>query len=273
MATEKKTYLCKDPSELEHHTPHEIEEKSNKKTLFYENDPIKDTYSLGSFGSPPAYTAPTTLTTQPSEAFYIRQRKRNWIDKLCCGCLRCCPKWIRWATCTIFTILLLAGLIIGILFGTFRMPEYTIEYPYYQSVKLQNGTLTITNSITVSINNNNPEAINIEDTRLTADLPYFDNPSLSDIHCPDSFASAFSTKALDFDLDLSFNTTNVEEKTLLKKIATTCVEKPHDNKISLELQLVSTVRVATFTTKIEINRPYRIPCPKDKIWNATISAL
>jgi hypothetical protein len=52
----------------------------------------------------------------------IEKKKRSCIDRMCCGCLTCCPKWIRWFACTIFILNVISAIIIGIIIGLFKVP-------------------------------------------------------------------------------------------------------------------------------------------------------
>jgi hypothetical protein len=56
------------------------------------------------------------------------RKKRTCMDWVCCGCCTCCPLWARWLSCGCLIILVALGIAIGVLAGTFHMPQVKIHF-------------------------------------------------------------------------------------------------------------------------------------------------
>lgn len=54
------------------------------------------------------------------------RKKRTCLDLICCGCCTCCPLWARWMSCGCLIILIALGITIGVLVGTFHMPQVPV---------------------------------------------------------------------------------------------------------------------------------------------------
>ncbi|CAO3684279.1 unnamed protein product [Rhizopus stolonifer] len=166
-------------------TPQDLGDHYNMKTLPYSGATHRaaspDPTLAGSSRSPPAYSecpepyipnhGPQIPVQDTPKIIYVEQKKRSCMDKMCCGCFSCCPKWMRWCTCTILILIIIAAIIIGIIIGVFKVPS--IEFNGYKNtpvVTFNNKVLNVAVDFDIRVDNPNFETITFD--KVSVDVSY-----------------------------------------------------------------------------------------------------
>lgn len=96
---------------------------------------------------------------------YVEEpRRRSCMDKLCCGCCTCLPKWIRYICCIILLLIICIAIVIGVLAGIFKVPDVKFNGIQGEPQFSINGTTAnFVFNLNITIDNPNVESITFED--------------------------------------------------------------------------------------------------------------
>lgn len=91
------------------------------------------------------------------------KQRRSCLDKICCGCCTCCPKWARYCSCVLLLILIAIGIVVGVLAALFKKPE--VNFNGLQGdpqVSMEGTNISMNFSLAISVNNPNVESVTFE---------------------------------------------------------------------------------------------------------------
>ena len=96
---------------------------------------------------------------------YVEEpRRRSCMDKLCCGCCVCLPKWIRYICCILLLLIICIAIVIGVLVGIFKVPEVKFNGIQGEPDFSINGTTAnFVFNLNITIDNPNVESVTFED--------------------------------------------------------------------------------------------------------------
>lgn len=96
-------------------------------------------------------------------------RKRSCLDKLCCGCCTCFPRWMRTICCILFLIIVALAIVIGVLAALFKVPD--VKFNGLSGEPSFNLTGTSANfmfNLNITVDNKNVEGITFNE--ITAEV-------------------------------------------------------------------------------------------------------
>ncbi|CAO3684275.1 unnamed protein product [Rhizopus stolonifer] len=258
-------------------TPQDLGDHYNMKTLPYSGATHRaaspDPTLAGSSRSPPAYSecpepyipnhGPQIPVQDTPKIIYVEQKKRSCMDKMCCGCFSCCPKWMRWCTCTILILIIIAAIIIGIIIGVFKVPS--IEFNGYKNtpvVTFNNKVLNVAVDFDIRVDNPNFETITFDKVSVDAyyPSPYYalvGSGSMNNVYINSEANTNYT-----FPFTMSIDANNATQKSVLSDLITKCgYNGTTKQNIDLNFYLYPTIRIVSFTITPTITKLLSIPCP------------
>ncbi|KAI8142850.1 hypothetical protein BJV82DRAFT_579421 [Fennellomyces sp. T-0311] len=105
---------------------------------------------------------------------YVEQQpeRRSCIDKMCCGCCTCFPRWLRYICCILFLLIVALGIVIGVLAALFKTPE--IKFNGIQgepSFNLSGTTANFMFNLNITVDNPNVLGVTFEKIEAKAFYP------------------------------------------------------------------------------------------------------
>ncbi|KAG1054081.1 hypothetical protein G6F43_003882 [Rhizopus delemar] len=193
----------------------------------------------------------------------IQKERRSCVDKLCCGCLTCCPKWMRWFACIIFIIIVIIAIIVGIIIGLFKVPTIqVIGYTEQPVVTYVNNVLSVSYKLGVSIDNTNFETLEFE--KIAADI-YYPSPynvrigygQVYDINVNPHGITNFT-----FPFSLAIDSNNSTQKNVLTDFVNKCGSNTSANQnIEFDYYIHLTIRIFNVPISPNVTKTISIPCP------------
>lgn len=91
------------------------------------------------------------------------RKRRSCMDKLCCGCCTCLPRWMRYLCCVLFLIIIALAIVVGVLAALFKTPNVTFNgIEGEPQVNLVGTNITMNFTLSISVDNPNIEGITFE---------------------------------------------------------------------------------------------------------------
>ncbi|KAG1168552.1 hypothetical protein G6F36_012229 [Rhizopus arrhizus] len=229
-------------------------------------------YMSGPYNSPQYVQAETPLLNpnpmlshNPHDVeriIVIQNERRSCVDRMCCGCLTCCPKWMRWFACTIFILNVIFAIIIGIIVGLFKVP--TIQFTGYTEqpiVTYVNNVLGVSYKLGVSVNNTNFEHLSIE--KIEADIyypsPYYVRIGYGQVY--DIGVNQHEIKNFTFPFSIVIDSNSSTQKSALTDLVNKCGSNTNTiQNIELDYHIYPTFRFFNAPVTSNITKTISIPC-------------
>ncbi|CAM0137861.1 hypothetical protein VKS41_001079 [Umbelopsis sp. WA50703] len=191
------------------------------------------------------------------------RKKRTCLDLICCGCCTCCPLWARWTSCGCLIILIALGIAIGVLAGTFKMPQVSFNGISNQTFTTSGSSFNMSADILIGIDNPNIEAPTFETIKATAYYPNIAQPvgggQLSNVHI-----NAKGVTNITFPFTIVYDPTQGSDQTMLYDIATKCgLLGQAKQDITVNYDLALTLKVGVIPITITLPEKASFPCPVD----------
>lgn len=91
------------------------------------------------------------------------RKRRTCMDKICCGCCTCLPRWMRYLCCILFLIIIALAIVIGVLAALFKTPNVTFNgIEGEPQVNLSGSNITMNFTLSISVDNPNVESVTFE---------------------------------------------------------------------------------------------------------------
>ncbi|KAI9248026.1 hypothetical protein BDA99DRAFT_525575 [Phascolomyces articulosus] len=149
-------------SEDEYYNDHRNSAGNNAAMLGWQNNPrgsMSDMKLTGHYDSDDEDFGPL-----PQE-----RKKRSCMDKLCCGCCTCFPKWLRYICCILFLVIVALAIAIGVIVATFKMPEVQFNGLEGEPQASLAGSTVVMN-FTLDISVYNPNGITLTFEKIVAEV-------------------------------------------------------------------------------------------------------
>lgn len=92
-----------------------------------------------------------------------QRKRRTCMDKVCCGCCTCYPRWLRYICCVIFLLVIALAIVIGVLAATFKVPDVSMNgLEGEPQVSMTGETVNMNFTLAISVDNPNVEGITFE---------------------------------------------------------------------------------------------------------------
>lgn len=92
-----------------------------------------------------------------------QRKRRTCMDKICCGCCTCYPRWLRYICCVIFLLVIALAIVIGVLAATFKVPDVSMNgLEGEPQVSMTGETVNMNFTLAISVDNPNVEGITFE---------------------------------------------------------------------------------------------------------------
>ncbi|KAI9299520.1 hypothetical protein BJ944DRAFT_274173 [Cunninghamella echinulata] len=191
------------------------------------------------------------------------KRKRSCMDKLCCGCCTCCPKWVRYCSCILLLILIALGIAVGVLAALFKIPKVNmsgLDSP--PSVNVTDTTIHMGFQLQVSVDNPNVEGITFEQIIAKAYYPQHRDVQLGGGEKDQVVIAKQQTSNFTFPFDLTLDMSNPSYQSITNDLFDKCgLFGAPKQKITIDYDVIPTVKFGLIPISITIPGSTSFDCP------------
>ncbi|CAO3674187.1 unnamed protein product [Umbelopsis ramanniana] len=191
------------------------------------------------------------------------RKKRTCLDLICCGCCTCCPLWARWMSCGCLIILIALGITIGVLVGTFHMPQISFNGIDNESFTSSATAFNISASLQIGIYNPNFEAPTFSSIKATAYYPNISKSvgggELDNVHI-----NGKGITNITFPFTIIYDASQGTNSSMLLDVASQCgLTGGAKQDITINYDLALTLKVGLIPITITLPEKASFPCPLD----------
>ncbi|KAI7876685.1 hypothetical protein K492DRAFT_166871 [Lichtheimia hyalospora FSU 10163] len=198
---------------------------------------------------------------------YVEEpRRRSCMDKLCCGCCVCLPKWIRYICCIILLLIICIAIVIGVLAGIFKVPDVKFNGIQGEPQFSINGTTAnFVFNLNITIDNPNVESITFEDVVAKAYYPGHDQSigggKLNDVHI-----KRYDVTEIIFPFTLSVDAKDAATQSIIMDMMGKCgLTGGEPSDITINYDVVPTVNIIGIKISPTISNKANLPCNSNDI--------
>lgn len=193
---------------------------------------------------------------------------------LCCICLPCLPMWMRWICCFILLIIIILAIIVGILAGTFRMPQVEMNgvtsdpngLPEFQA-----GTSLLSFSINlglkIGIDNPNVESFTLSSVKADVYYPNIQE-AIGSGQVNNVYVDRFAITNFTFPLKISYRPSLDPNFVMLHDLADKCKQQ---QDLALTANISPTVKFAGISITLPtIHQNVNFACPIPSGWTLPV---
>ncbi|KAI9489114.1 hypothetical protein BDB00DRAFT_845217 [Zychaea mexicana] len=195
---------------------------------------------------------------------YVEQQpeKRSCLDKMCCGCCTCFPRWARWICCFLFLIIVAIGIVIGVLAALFKTPE--INFNGLQGEPSFNLTGTTANfnfNLNITVDNPNVLGVTFEKIEAKAYYPGYRDKSIGGGIKDNVHIGKETVTTIIFPFTISVDAMNTETQAILYDIMGKCgVLGGEAPGITIDYDVVPTLDIIGIKISPTISNSANLPC-------------
>ncbi|KAH8548981.1 hypothetical protein BGW37DRAFT_514401 [Umbelopsis sp. PMI_123] len=183
------------------------------------------------------------------------RKKRTCLDLVCCGCCTCCPLWARWLSCSCLIILIALGITIGVLAGTFHMPQISFNGIANENFTSSANSFNISADLMIGIYNPNFEAPTFSSIKATS----VGGGELDNVHI-----NGKGTTNITFPFTIVYDAAQGTDTSMLLDIATKCgLTGGAKQDITINYDLALTIKIGVIPITITVPEKASFPCPLD----------
>ncbi|KAI8086428.1 uncharacterized protein BX664DRAFT_335763 [Halteromyces radiatus] len=192
------------------------------------------------------------------------RRKRSCLDKVCCGCCVCCPRWARYCSCILLLILIAVGIVVGVLAALFKMPQVNMSgLDSAPTVNVTDGHLiNMAFQLQVSVNNPNVEGITFDTIVAKAYYPQHHDIQLGGGEKDQVVIAKNAVTNFTFPFDLAIDMANPSYQAILQDLFSKCgVDGSQKQQIKIDYDVIPTVKFGLIPISITISNSASFDCP------------
>ncbi|KAI7852323.1 hypothetical protein BDC45DRAFT_514016 [Circinella umbellata] len=202
---------------------------------------------------------------------YVEQQpeRRSCLDKLCCGCCTCFPRWARWICCFLFLIIVAIAIVIGVLAALFKTPE--INFNGLQgdpSFNLTGTTANFNFNLNITVNNPNVLGVTFENIQAKAYYPGHHEKSIGGGILDNVEIAKQEVTTIIFPFTISVDATDQDTQAILFDIMGKCgVLGAEATGITIDYDVVPTLNIIGIKISPTISNNANLPCDSSDIPN------
>ncbi|CAO3644575.1 unnamed protein product [Cunninghamella blakesleeana] len=191
------------------------------------------------------------------------KRKRSCMDKLCCGCCTCCPKWVRYCSCIIFLLIIAAGIVIGVLAALFKVPQVHMSgLEGTPNVTVNGMQINMGFQLAISVNNPNVEGITFDSIVAKAYYPKHHDVQLGGGEKDQVVIAKQQTTNFTFPFDLTIDIGNPTYQSIVNDLFEKCglLGSPKQ-QLTIDYDVIPTVKFGIIPISVTISNSASFDCP------------
>ncbi|KAI7849544.1 hypothetical protein BDC45DRAFT_520212 [Circinella umbellata] len=191
------------------------------------------------------------------------RKRRSCMDKLCCGCCTCFPRWLRYICCILFLIIVALAIAIGIIAATFKMPDVQFNgLGGEPEASLSGSTVMMNFTLDISVDNSNGITFTFEKILAEAFYPNHRDASIGGGELENVQINKNAVTNISFPFNIKVDPSDSGNQAIVTDLMAKCgLTGGQSQQLTIDYDVTPTIRIAGIPISPKISNSANFDCP------------
>ncbi|KAJ8657179.1 hypothetical protein O0I10_006995 [Lichtheimia ornata] len=204
-----------------------------------------------------------------------QRKRRTCMDKVCCGCCTCYPRWLRYICCVIFLLVIALAIVIGVLAATFKVPDVSMNgLEGEPQVSMTGETVNMNFTLAISVDNPNVEGITFEKIEAKAYYPNHHDTQIGGGELDNVHINKQAVTNISFPFNLKVDAADDSSKAIMSDLLSKCgMTGGEAQQITIDYDVIPTVKFGVIPISFTISNHANFDCPVSNLLSSGADGL
>ncbi|KAI8144797.1 hypothetical protein BJV82DRAFT_606279 [Fennellomyces sp. T-0311] len=191
------------------------------------------------------------------------RRKPTCLDRVCCGCCTCLPRWMRYICCILLLLIIALGITIGVMAAVLKVPDVSVNGLVGEPQASMSGS-TVAMNFTLDISVDNPNGISITFEKIVAEAfyPGHHEQSIGGGELDNVKIDKNGVTDIQFPFNIEVDSSDDSSKAVVADLLSKCgLTGSQTQQLTIDYEVTPTVRVAGIPISPKISNSAKFDCP------------
>ncbi|KAI9315752.1 hypothetical protein BX666DRAFT_1860846 [Dichotomocladium elegans] len=192
-----------------------------------------------------------------------RRKRRSCMDKVCCGCCTCYPRWARYFCCILGLLVLGLLIAVGVLVALFKKPTVSMTgLDGEPTVSRVGSTINMNFTLNIAVDNPNVESVTFEKIEAKAFYPGHRDVQIGGGELDDVHIRSKGLTEIKFPFGLSMDGSSAAGQAIVFDLFNKCgLTGSAQQKVTVDYDVIPTIRIAGIPISFTISNSANFDCP------------